>query len=107
MSPRLARTVWVTLPGETRRVRLPAGSNPPEWAWPLITNSAAWAVKPDSEAPVEVSAEGPNGPPPMHGKGSSRDAWAAYAEAHGVHVAPSSSRSDIVAVLDQAKIRTK
>lgn len=105
MSPRLARTVWVTLPGETRRVRLPAGSNPPDWAWELITNPAAWAVKPGPKP--EVSAEGPDGPPPMHGKGSSRSAWAAYAESHGVHVAPSSSRADIIAVLDQAKIRTK
>lgn len=104
MEPRLARTVWVTLPGETRRVRLPAGSNPPEWSWELITNPAAWAVKPGKAEPV---AEVPDGPPPMHGKGSSRSAWAAYAESHGVHVAPSSSRADIIAVLDQAKIRTK
>lgn len=104
MGPRLARTVWVTVPGEVRRVRLPAGSTPPERLWPLITNPAAWAVPPADAGP---EADGSEAPPPLHGKGSSRDAWAVYAESQGVHVAPETTRADIIAVLDQAQIRTK
>lgn len=101
MEPRLARTVWVTPPGGVRRVRLPAGSNPPEWAWPLITNPAAWAVAPVADV-TDV-----DGPPPLHGKGSGRDAWASYAESHGVHVAPEATRADIITDLDHADIRTE
>lgn len=105
MRPRLARTVWVSLPGEARRVRLPAGSNPPEWSWPLITNSAAWAVAPSIEEQPPVDEEWV--PPPMHGKGSSRDAWASYATDRGVTVTDGASRADIIAALDDASIRTK
>lgn len=105
MRARLARTVWVTPPGKAQRVRLPAGSTPPGWAWPLITNPAAWSIPP--QAPASSLAEGDApGPPPMHGKGSSKTAWASYAESCGVHVAPESTRADIIAALDQANIRT-
>src|SRR5690606_20552215 len=112
MEPRLARTVWVTPPGRAQRVRLPAGSTPPEWAWPLITNAAAWAIPPQGPVtaePTETAEAGTGdalGPPPMHGKGSSKSSWASYAEAHGVQVAPESTRADIIAALDQANIRT-
>ena len=93
MRARLARTVWVTPPGKAQRVRLPAGSTPPEWAWPLITNRAAWSVPPEAETVAER--------PPLHGKGSSRDAWAAYAGSIGVQVPDGASRADIIAAVEE------
>jgi hypothetical protein len=38
--------------------------------------------------------------PPRVGRGSSRDAWAAYAEGLGVPVADDASRDDIIAAVD-------
>jgi hypothetical protein len=47
---------------------------------------------------------GQDGPPPQSGKGSGRDAWAAYAEAHGVAVDEDANRDQIVADLEAAGV---
>lgn len=36
-------------------------------------------------------------PPPQSGKGSGRDSWAAYAQAHGIAVTDEMSRDEIIA----------
>lgn len=124
MTPRLAKTVWVTLPGKSQRVRLPAGSSPPEWTWPLITNPAAWSIPPEkvdtadelySVAQIEqmesgepaMASDEEDPVPPRHGPGSGREAWVAYAETHQVEIDEDAPRSEIIAVLDDAGIRTE
>lgn len=112
MAPRLARTVWVAPPGKSQRMRLSAGSTPPEWAIPLITNRAAWAIPPVpqetvTEEPVDDSDAQESGVPPRHGPGSGREAWAEYAESHSVEFDEDAPRADIIAAIDDAGIPTE
>lgn len=44
----------------------------------------------------------PAGPPPRRGRGSGRDAWAAWAEACEVDVPSDASRDDIIALVERA-----
>lgn len=44
------------------------------------------------------------GPPPQAGPGSSRQAWAMYADGHGVEVGPEMSRDDIVGAVAAAGV---
>lgn len=103
----------------------------PEWAAEQITNPKAWtdraaeaeeatAASPAApETPVEEPGESPAGdgehaaedepqagPPPKAGPGSSREAWAAYADANGFEVDPEDGRDEIIAGLDEAGIST-
>jgi len=101
------------------------GDTVPDWAVPLITNPKAWEVAPTAAtAPArQVRAEstatpGPaptppdisrtDGPkvPPRGGAGSGRDAWAAYAAAHGAEINDAATREDIIAALDEQGIPT-
>jgi hypothetical protein len=79
----------------------------PDWAREKITNPKAWTSAEDTD--TAGGFEGPaGGPPPKSGKGSGRDAWAAYAEASGVEVTDDmKSKEDIVAALDQAGVPTE
>lgn len=65
----------------------------PAWAAKRITNKKAWA-----EAPADDNEQS-DGEPPRSGKGSGRDAWAAYAAQCGVQVSDDASREDIIAAL--------
>lgn len=64
---------------------------------------AAPAAEP---AEPEVQEE-VDGPPPKAGKGSSTDAWANYAERHGVQVELDAGREDIIAACEQAGVPTE
>jgi len=45
--------------------------------------------------------------PPKSGRGSSRDAWAAYAEANGIDVDADATKDDIIAALDAEGVATE
>lgn len=76
-----------------------AGTVPPPWAVALITNPDAWGETPPDVSPGDGGADGV---PPRHGAGSSRAAWAAYADTVGVDVDEDMSRDDIIAAVDPA-----
>lgn len=106
----LAVTVHVHVDGETHVFE--AGATPPDWACELISNPDAWTDVEGSRSgagaeqrPADISP-GVGGPPPRHGAGSGRDAWAAYAADHGVPVGEEMSRADILDALDAADIPT-
>lgn len=94
------------------------GEVPPEVA-ALITNPAAWEggqvpamqSAPDSPAPEVPEPDGPGAPPmdppPKAGRGSSVEAWAAYAAANGVEVPADAKRDDIVAALAAAGVKVE
>jgi hypothetical protein len=89
------------------------GEDLPEWAASQITNPDVW----EGELPAHLDEEGnpqervatrtdgeaearlPE--PPRAGKGSGRDAWAAYASRRGVEVPDDASRDDIVNALTE------
>lgn len=107
MADVLAATVHVHVDehGEPGRFVFEAGTVPPEWAVPLITNPDAWADSSGSEAepgsePVDTPDGGVDGPPPRTGQGSSRAAWAEYAESVGVDIDDDMSRDDIIDAID-------
>jgi hypothetical protein len=110
--PRLRTTVHVVdLEGRTRAFG--PGEDLPDWAAEQITNPDVW----EGELPAHLNAEGEPQPrvatpapatpasqmqePPRSGKGSGRDAWAAYAASHGVEVEEAASRDDIVDALSE------
>lgn len=86
-----------------------------------ISNPKVWDGEPPAFAgsgvrrfpmlgsPVGAAQSGPaaGGVPPRSGKGSGADAWAAYAAANGVPVAPDATRDDVIAALDAAGIPTE
>jgi hypothetical protein len=108
---RLAVTVHVEDPETGRHVVFLRGATPPERLSQFITNPDVWEGEeaepvevPEVHAPVEPKAPvGPEpsdgGEPPRSGKGSSRDAWVAFAGQHGVDVEDDDTRDDIVAKL--------
>ncbi len=88
------------------------GDEVPEWAANLITNPLAWGEdEPDEPAQiVEVTVgsggEGGvshDGVPSKSGVGSSRQAWADYAESKGIEVDPDWKREDIIAAVEKAE----
>lgn len=86
----------------------------PDWAREKITNPKAWADSPAGDAspadPSDVPASGQEpGPPasdlpPRSGRGSGKEAWAAYAAAHDVEVPAGASREEIIEVLQKADV---
>ena len=111
MTRRLARHVHVRNESGVFHVFGP-DDDVPSWAVDKISNPAAWAdgaplpsapsapARPDPApqarpAPEAQVAEA-GGPPPQAGRGSSTSAWRAYAERHGVQVAPDADRADII-----------
>jgi hypothetical protein len=71
----------------------------PRWAVKQITNPSAWAEQPDPEPEPNGGGAAPKAPP-MSGKGSGRDDWAAYAASVGVAVPADATRDDIVALVE-------
>jgi hypothetical protein len=71
----------------------------PGWAEKAITNPKAWADAPAGPAMGD-------GEPPRAGRGSGRDAWAAYAANHGVDVPEDMTRDDIIAELERRGVVT-
>jgi hypothetical protein len=53
------------------------------------------------------TASSSDGPPPKAGKGSSVDAWSAFASAKGVDIEPDAKRDDIIAALEAAGVPTE
>lgn len=106
--PRLRTTVHV-VDNEGRTRAFGPGEELPDWAAEQITNPDVW----EGELPAHLDEEGnvqervatrvepqaEMAEPPRAGKGSGRDAWAAYASHRGVDVADDASRDDIVNAL--------
>lgn len=87
------------------------GDDVPDWAAKLITNPLAWGdaeptvPDPDHE-PDREPATGPverDGVPAKSGVGSSRQAWADYAESKGIEVDPDWKREDIIEAVEKAE----
>jgi hypothetical protein len=123
--PRLRTTVHVTDENGATRI-FEAGQDVPDWAATQITNPDVWegelpphlqgeqdpsqppetpsapvgAMPPHAQGtPVAAQSETGSGEPPRSGKGSGKEAWAAYADSLGVDVPGDASRDDIVAHL--------
>jgi hypothetical protein len=94
MARKLAYTVGLFVDGETKFYG-PDDEVPPEIAKQI--GEHAWE-------PEESKTDGP---PAKAGKGSSKEAWVAYAEASGVAVPDGASREEIVAALDDAGVPTE
>ncbi|WP_068922195.1 hypothetical protein [Planobispora rosea] len=106
--PRLRTTVHV-VDTEGRPRAFGPGEDLPDWAATQITNPDVW----EGELPPHLGADGTAqervatrtedaaqmAEPPRAGKGSGRDAWAAYASHHGVQVNDDDSRDDIITTL--------
>jgi hypothetical protein len=71
----------------------------------LITNPKAWegGEAPSTKSEEPSSAQGDE-EPPRSGKGSSKEAWAEFAQTHGVQVEDGDSRDDIIAALVEAGV---
>lgn len=69
----------------------------PAKAAALITNPDVWA----DEDQDESGGDEPSAPP-LHGPGSGKEAWAAWAEHLGLTVPAGSKKDDIVALVEQA-----
>jgi len=93
MPRQLAAHVILRDPDSGRVVAFGPEDDVPAWAVELITNPDVWADD------VEEVATSVDDRPPTSGKGSGRDAWAAYAEASGVTVVEGMNREDIIAAL--------
>lgn len=100
---RLSTHVHVHGPGGT--VAFGPSDEVPEWARQRITNPAVWADAPPRGAapdPAQAPAADAGAPPrpPEHGKGATRKAWAAYAEAQGYEIDDDATKADIVEAID-------
>ena len=106
MSRRVAAYVHVA-----GRVFAP-GDEVPDGFAKRITNPAAWGDEPLDEGgdlpPGTVPAQNGTGQredvvaePPRSGKGSGRDAWAAYAAEHGAEAPEGATREEIIAELEE------
>jgi hypothetical protein len=67
----------------------------------------AWAAERVGDHVWEDDAADSDGPPPKAGKGSSADAWVAYAQDNGVDVDADAKRDDIIAALEAAGVPTE
>ncbi|MGH8878164.1 MAG: hypothetical protein ACRD0P_12605 [Stackebrandtia sp.] len=94
MTGRLRTHVHVT-DAAGRAIVFGPGDDVPAWAADKITNPRAWTSAPVGGPSVRANPE----PPPRHGAGSGKAAWAAYAAALGVTVEGGASREDIIAAV--------
>lgn len=92
MGRRLNATVYLYDENEVVRSFGP-GDVVPDWVADQITNPDIW--EDDGE-----SRSDDNGVPPKTGKGSSREAWAAYAESIGFTVHEDAGRDEIIAAVE-------
>lgn len=100
MGARLAVNVVVLGPSGEPRAFL-EGDTVPDWAADQIGPHCFE----DGDDAEEASAEGT--PPPKSGRGSSVEAWAAYADAHDVTVDDDAKREDIIAACEAAGVPTE
>lgn len=101
---RLGVTVWLRAEDGSPRGFGP-GDTVPDWARKQITNPDVWL---DEDEDVLDESDGDSTPPPMHGAGAGKDAWAAYAADRGVVDVPEDAkRGDIIALLTAAGIPTE
>lgn len=70
---------------------------------PAVTVVSLFPTRVEAPSP---SSGGADGPPPLHGKGSSTDSWAAYASVKGVHVSDGAGRGEILEALQAAGVPT-
>lgn len=77
-----------------------AGSTPEKEFADQITNPKAWGEDEAAEAASD-------GPPPKAGRGSGKEAWAAYAEAKDVEFDADASRDEIIAAVEAAGVPTE
>lgn len=81
------------------------GDTVPAAAAKLITNPKAWAEAPEPEdTKPDAAVPAADGVPPRAGKGSSKDAWHAYASLHDVEHDPDATRDEIVAAVEAAGV---
>lgn len=89
-----------------RTTALGPGDDVPTWAAKQISNPKAWgdAEPGASSRPVVSSSAGADTreAPPRSGKGSSVEAWRAFAERKGVDVDQDASREDVIAACETA-----
>lgn len=89
-------------------VVIKAGSDLPEWAPAYLRASTVEEPPLGEQPPVTPSTapavDGPHGPPPQKGRGSSQPAWLDYARAHGVQVDDDAKREDIIAACAAADV---
>lgn len=97
----LNATTIVVDPATRAGVVLAAGGPVPSWATDQVGDHL---LQVSSEVSDEVS---PEGPPPKAGKGSSREAWAEYADANDVGYGPDDGRDDIIAAVEAAGVPTE
>jgi hypothetical protein len=92
-----------------RTTVLGPGDTVPDWAVEKITNPDVWDEPPTGEPDrkEDGGTSRNDGPPPMSGAGSGREAWAAYAAAHDVAVPDDAKRDDIVAAVQAAGVETE
>jgi hypothetical protein len=79
----------------------------------LITNPKAWeggnlpstesGSSKHSDSGTKATVSDPD-EPPRSGKGSSKEAWAEFAQSRGVHVEDEDSRDDVIAALVEAGV---
>lgn len=100
MGARLSVNVVVLGPSGEPRAFL-EGDTVPDWAADQIGPHCFE----DSDDTEGGSAEGT--PPPKAGRGSSLEAWSAYAEAQGVNIDDDAKREDIIAACEAAGVPTE
>jgi hypothetical protein len=105
---RLNTTVFVVDPDGRDRPFGP-GEDLPDWAAEQISNPDVWDGEPPTRTHGDQGGTGQQAPatqtpapgkePPRSGKGSGRDAWAAYAVQRGVDVNDDATRDDVIDLL--------
>jgi hypothetical protein len=78
-------------------------TNPKAWEGGKLQSTEGDSSKQDSGSEATDSGANPD-EPPRSGKGSSKEAWAEFAQSRGVHVEDEDSRDDIIAALVEAGV---
>jgi hypothetical protein len=82
------------------------GDQVPGWAVKKITNPHVWEDGPATGSAEQDPGSRAEGPPPMSGTGSGKEAWAAYAARNDVEVPEGAKRDDILEALQAAGVAT-
>lgn len=80
------------------------GDKAPNPTYPLVVPSVELD---ESDEPEPLDAQDGPKPPPKHGAGSSKEAWAAYAAEHQLVVPDGATREQIIQALDEAGVPTE
>ena len=86
------------MPNSYRIVREDAEGNPSDDGLPVVRDNDTDRIidSPYGSAPVTTDEGEELTPPPLSGRGSGRDAWAAYADSVGLVVEDGTPKSEIV-----------